>query len=344
MRRVDPQILILMAATALSVAGAALVLRGATRDETATVGAARPPRPPATVETTHLLRAPIVLVATFLGDGTTRRNTADGGASGERAGDGPDAARYTVLRLGVQQVIENDLDLSPSSMEYVASSDDSAPRLIPGRQYVLFFHPGRNADGETDPYLQVLRDALELDGQQRVRYPGGETEELGDLMRDLIDARLPRWPTEQAAALAATADAVATIKERTPRPPDPTFMVEGVADDPDVLGLLAGLRRRGLAVRPEGRSMVGWLGGAQGQAYRAGDSGLYVHRYSSAAAAASAAAEIPPTADNGMTDWVDEPHFFRCGALIVLYAGREGTATRTLEEACGPPFAEADWE
>ncbi len=290
------------------------------------------------------LRAPIVISASYLGEGTTRWNTADDRPSGG------DAMQYTSLRLGIHDVLANRLDLSPSSMDYVlarsegAKSGGNSLHLIPGRKYVLFTHPGRSAQGKTDPYVQVVEQALELDEQQRVHYPDGSVQPYGELMRDLINAEIEQRSTQQTVALSATADAMATLKERTPRAPDPTFAVEGVADDPAVRGLIAGLRQRGVHPRLEGRSMVPWLGAAPGQAYQIGDgdSGLYVHLYCSVEAAKSAASQIPPTADNGMSDWIDEPHFYRCDRLIVLYLGRNSKVIGALEDVCGPAFAETD--
>ena len=292
------------------------------------------------------LTAPIVIAASYLGEGTSRWNTADGRPS---SGD-EDAKRYTSLRLGIHDVLSNRLDLSPSSMDYVLAHDTGAEsggttlQLTPGQKYVLFTRPGRGPQRKTNPYVQVVEQALELDDQQQVHYPDGSVQPYGELMRGLINAEIEQRPTQQAVALSATADARATLKESTPRAPEPTFAVEGVADDPDVRRLIAGLHERGVHPRLKGRSMVAWLGTAPGQAYRIGDgdSSLYVHLYPTVEAAKSAASEIPATADNGMTDWVDEPHFYRCDRLIGLYLGRSSKVSRALEDVCGPAFAEAD--
>jgi len=40
-----------------------------------------------------------------------------------------------------------------------------------------------------------------------------------------------------------------------------------------------------------------------------------------------------------MVAWVDVPHFYKSGRIIVLYVGSETTVLDLLENAVGPQFA-----
>lgn len=40
-----------------------------------------------------------------------------------------------------------------------------------------------------------------------------------------------------------------------------------------------------------------------------------------------------------MVTWVDTPHFYKAGRIIVLYVGSDGMVVDLLEEALGPQFA-----
>ena len=69
---------------------------------------------------------------------------------------------------------------------------------------------------------------------------------------------------------------------------------------------------------------------------------VQVFEFSSDAAAADLAAQV--SADGGsvgttMIMWVEAPHFFRDGRLIVLYVGENSNILVTLAQALGPQFA-----
>jgi hypothetical protein len=142
-------------------------------------------------------------------------------------------------------------------------------------------------------------------------------------------------PVPEATVRAAEATRLAA---GTPTP-RPTVIVEAVAGDPAIARLIADLGEQGIPIEPRNRSQVGWLDGAPGQTYAAGDDWLFVHRYPTVAAARTAAARIPPTGDNGLIDWIGPPHFFRCDNRIVLYLGQAAATLDALTEACGPQFA-----
>lgn len=122
----------------------------------------------------------------------------------------------------------------------------------------------------------------------------------------------------------------------------PPVVIRQVDDDPIVARLLTALLRRGIAPQPVGDSAVRALT-APGQAYKLTEDvereRLFLHVYPSDAAARANADQIPPTGSNGLADWIDAPHFFRCGNVIALYLGQQQTVLDALTEQCGPQFA-----
>ena len=117
----------------------------------------------------------------------------------------------------------------------------------------------------------------------------------------------------------------------TTNPPrDPLIISDQILDD---------LRTAQITLTFLGPSRAMWLSNAPGAAYKLDTGWLHIHAYPDTAVAQATAARIPPTADTGMTDWVDVPHFFRCDSLIILYLGREQRVLEILETHCGAQFA-----
>ena len=85
-----------------------------------------------------------------------------------------------------------------------------------------------------------------------------------------------------------------------------------------------------------------------GSAYRLGARGrpgyesLCLYPYPDPSSAEADAALVPPDADNGMTDWVADPRFYRCGRVIGVYTGYDERNIQTLTEICGQPFAKGE--
>ena len=118
--------------------------------------------------------------------------------------------------------------------------------------------------------------------------------------------------------------------------------------------LTAVLEGQGYQVEATALEPGGFLQGERRQLTLTGDTEeifLTVYCYPSAAEAEADAAAVSP---NGYStryeypdgtgtvtgaEWVDTPHFYRLGNLIVLYVGREAAALTTLEAVCGPSFA-----
>lgn len=123
--------------------------------------------------------------------------------------------------------------------------------------------------------------------------------------------------------------------------PRPTTIVAEVMNDPAAARLIAQLRSRGIELQASDQSRVALLSDAPGQAFSVfGASYLHVHLYPTAAAASDAVPNIVRlyTAGEQTMEWVAAPHFYRCDALIVLYAGSHPFVISSLAELCGPQF------
>ena len=136
---------------------------------------------------------------------------------------------------------------------------------------------------------------------------------------------------------------VSSCTSQSPSTPVDRNSDESIADNPAIVRLLADLRHRGIMPEEVGTSQVWWLSSAPGLGYQLGPDRsqelLYIHLYPDVEAAARVAAQIPPSADRGNTDWVDDPHFFQCDNLITLYLGKDSKVTSAFTDLCGPQFA-----
>ncbi len=66
---------------------------------------------------------------------------------------------------------------------------------------------------------------------------------------------------------------------------------------------------------------------------------LYIHYYPDAKTAREKSTTIPPSGGNGLTDWIDTPHFFLCDNIILLYLGNDEITKTVFTDKCGPQFA-----
>lgn len=72
------------------------------------------------------------------------------------------------------------------------------------------------------------------------------------------------------------------------------------------------------------------------------ETGFQVFEYADEAAAQADADLVAPDGSSvgtSMPFWVDDPHFFRSGKLIVLYLGSDQSILTALEAILGPQFA-----
>ena len=69
---------------------------------------------------------------------------------------------------------------------------------------------------------------------------------------------------------------------------------------------------------------------------------LQVFEYESAEAMEKDASQVAPDGGSigtSMVDWMDTPHFYKAGRIIVLYVGSDQAALDLLNKILGPQFA-----
>ena len=81
---------------------------------------------------------------------------------------------------------------------------------------------------------------------------------------------------------------------------------------------------------------------AEGNILKVNDADVQVFEYESAVEMESEASQV--SSDGGsigtsMITWMDVPHFYKAGRIIVLYVGSDAFVLDLLENALGPQFA-----
>jgi hypothetical protein len=80
----------------------------------------------------------------------------------------------------------------------------------------------------------------------------------------------------------------------------------------------------------------------KGKTISANGESLQVFEYADERDAEAQAKLVDPRGDSvgtTMVNWVDAPHFYRGGKLIVLYVGTNQDVIKALEDVLGPQFA-----
>jgi hypothetical protein len=80
----------------------------------------------------------------------------------------------------------------------------------------------------------------------------------------------------------------------------------------------------------------------EGQIITVNGADIQVFEYESAEAMESEAAQVAPDGGSigtSMVSWMDAPHFYKAGRIIVLYVGSDAAVLSLLENAIGPQFA-----
>ncbi len=109
----------------------------------------------------------------------------------------------------------------------------------------------------------------------------------------------------------------------------------------DYSSLVEALKAVGVKVEPSDPVSQTFLG-PEGQGLKVNGQDLQVFEYPDEEAVKHDAEMIAP--DGGSTSttmitWVDTPHFYRSGKLIVLYVGSDAGTIQLLESLLGPQFA-----
>lgn len=105
-------------------------------------------------------------------------------------------------------------------------------------------------------------------------------------------------------------------------------------------GFVEALRDQGAVVEETGEVEQPFLS-VKGKSIAVNGQSLQIYEYAGAAEVEIDAAGIgpdgsPPTM---MISWIDAPHFYHSGSLIVLYVGSDSETLQTLEDILGHQFA-----
>lgn len=123
--------------------------------------------------------------------------------------------------------------------------------------------------------------------------------------------------------------------------PAPTGASTGSSFMEDVASLVKSLRAAGADVEP-GEAVEQVFFTVAGQIIKVNGADVQVFEYESAEAMDADAAQV--AADGGsvgmnMVMWVEPPHFFKSGRVLVLYVGEDASVLDLLRGALGGQFA-----
>jgi hypothetical protein len=109
----------------------------------------------------------------------------------------------------------------------------------------------------------------------------------------------------------------------------------------DYISLVDALRAAGAAVEP-GDSVEQVFFSVTGQIIKVDGADVQVFEYESAEAMEAEAALVAPDGGSigtSMVMWVEPPHFFKTGRVLVLYVGEDAAVLNLLESVLGGQFA-----
>ena len=109
----------------------------------------------------------------------------------------------------------------------------------------------------------------------------------------------------------------------------------------DQAGLLSALQAAGATIET-GDSITQEFFSVEGQIVKVNGADLQVFEYENAEAREKDASQV--AADGGsigtsMVTWIDAPHFYKAGRIIVLYVGNDQTLLDLLNKVMGHQFA-----
>lgn len=109
----------------------------------------------------------------------------------------------------------------------------------------------------------------------------------------------------------------------------------------DYVSLVDNLRAAGANVQPSDEVSQPFFS-VKGFGIKVNGSDVQAFEYPDTAAAEAEAATVAPSGSpigTNMVSWVDAPHFYKAGRVIVLYVGSEPTVLKVLQSALGNQFA-----
>ncbi|MCZ7574687.1 MAG: hypothetical protein M5U01_39560 [Ardenticatenaceae bacterium] len=135
---------------------------------------------------------------------------------------------------------------------------------------------------------------------------------------------------------------LATAPTVTP-PPAPTEPPVAAHGGPvnSYTDVVDALRAQGVTVEPAGTLQQPFFP-VEAQVIKVNGHDVQVFEFADAAAAEAAAATVSSAGSavgTTMLNWVEPPHFFRAGPVIVLYVGNDTAVLDALNASLGPQFA-----
>ncbi len=131
----------------------------------------------------------------------------------------------------------------------------------------------------------------------------------------------------------------------TPASPTVSTDAPNVATEPviveDQASLVAALEASGATVET-GEPVTQVFFSPEGTVIKVNGADVQVFEYESVEAMESEAAQVAPDGGSigtSMVTWMDTPHFYKAGRIIVLYVGSDETVLGLLEKVLGPQFA-----
>ena len=118
----------------------------------------------------------------------------------------------------------------------------------------------------------------------------------------------------------------------------PAFTASVVEDQ---ASLLCGLEAAGMAAEV-GDTVIQDFFTPEGQIIRVNDQDLQVFEYETVDEMESEAAQVAPdggSVGTSMMMWMDSPHFYKTGRIIVLYIGSDQNTLDLLQKVIGSQFA-----
>jgi hypothetical protein len=109
----------------------------------------------------------------------------------------------------------------------------------------------------------------------------------------------------------------------------------------DQASLLAALQSEGATVETAETTTQDFFS-VKGQIVRVNGTDIQVFEYENAEAMENDASQVAPDGGSigtSMVTWMDAPHFYQAGKLIVLYLGNDQSIRDLLNKVLGPQFA-----
>ena len=109
----------------------------------------------------------------------------------------------------------------------------------------------------------------------------------------------------------------------------------------DQASLISALQTSG-ATMETGDSITQPFFTAEGHTVKVNGADLQIFEYENAEAMEKEASQVAPDGGSigtSMVNWMDTPHFYKGGRIIVLYVGSDGALLELLNKVLGPQFA-----